>query len=88
MRRNKTPYKVHFKHHLLHSLWSVLVFASGIGADVGIMDYKHSRPKSVLWQDGTRQVGFVMPKNTLPPQGTPVQLGVAEDGMIVWRVKP
>lgn len=83
---NLAPHPIHPNHFLLHALNAILVFGLGIAADVAIVHYLHNQPKTVVWQGGEVQEGFILSHQPLPDTNSPVNLGIASDGTLVWRV--
>lgn len=82
----KPPREVHSIHYLLHTLTGLLVFAAGIGADVGIVHWLHVKPHAVNWQSGASEIGYVNRKVEKLPLG-PIEFGIMDNGAVVWREK-
>ena len=76
---------IHPGHFILHGFNIAFVFTAGVFADLYILDYVKTKPHEVRWQNGEVQKDFLIRKQSLPPDNTSVQLGMTDDGTIVWR---
>lgn len=85
--QTKAPHDIHPIHYALHAASAVLVFALCVLADVSIIELRHARQRGVIWLDG----GAWHPTNAflssrLPITNKTVQIGISDDGYVMWRV--
>jgi hypothetical protein len=74
-------------HHVRHLLTGSLVFIMGIAANETLVILKRRIPRTVQWNQNDIQHDYVVPIG-LPPTNRMIDVGVADDGTIVWRVHP
>jgi hypothetical protein len=85
-------YIIHPAHYFMHAASAVLVLAASIGVHILLTDIRAERQRkaahSVLWNNGEVQTNFIaLPRTALgrAVPGTIVELGVMDDGVVVWR---
>jgi hypothetical protein len=61
-----------------------LVFLLGIAANEALMAARRHWPKRVRWNATEIQRDYAIPAG-LPTTNVPVEIGIAEDGTVVWR---
>jgi hypothetical protein len=71
-------------HHIRHIVSGTLVFLLGIAANEGLMYARRHWPKTVRWSPNEIQTNYLVPGG-LPPANVPVDVGMSEDGLFVWR---
>src|SRR3954466_3376429 len=71
-------------HHIRHMISGTLVFMLGIAANEAIIYGRRHWPRTVRWSPAEIQKDFV-PASGLPPTNVQVDLGMTEDGAMVWR---
>ena len=76
--------KVHFVHHLLHLAYGSAVLGLSVLVHVLISHHIQNTAKTVHWDAGEIETNFII--HPVHQQGL-VQIGVAEDGTVVWRIK-
>lgn len=74
-------------HHIRHLLSGTLVFFLGVAVNESMILYRRSLPKIVRWSKTETQTNFHLPRG-LPPEDAALDMGVTEDGTIVWRIHP
>lgn len=74
-------------HHFRHPISGSIVFLMGIAADLVIMEYRHYSPKTVRWQNGETQTGVRLTRQSLPTPANQVEIGLSDDGILIWRPK-
>jgi hypothetical protein len=78
------PQKTLQPHHIRHFISGTLVFFLGIGANEGLMYLRRHWPKKVRWATTEIQNDYSIPAG-LPPTNVQVDVGISEDGALVWR---
>jgi hypothetical protein len=63
-----------------------MAFLLGIAANEGLLYLRRHWPKQVRWTPAEIQSDYYMP-NGLPATNVLVDMGIAEDGAVVWRVR-
>jgi len=71
-------------HHIRHIISGTLVFLLGIAANEALMYLRRHSPRQVRWTATESQRAYWLP-NGLPATNVAVEMGVAEDGTVVWR---
>jgi len=71
-------------HHIRHLISGTLVFLLGIVANEGLMHLRRHSPKQVRWTATETQPDYLIPAG-LPATNAQVDMGIAEDGTVVWR---
>lgn len=79
--------KIHPKHYILHGITALVTFAFAVSADIVIIEYSHHKDHRVQWQDGTVSDHYEIKHLGLPSGTNLVQVGMADNGQLVWRVK-
>lgn len=80
------PTKTIQAHHIRHLISGTLVFLLGIAANEALMYLRRHSPRRVRWTATEMQTDYALP-NALPPTHVQVDMGIAEDGTVVWRVR-
>ncbi len=80
------PPKTIQPHHIRHMITGTLVFVLGIAANEGITYVRAHWPRHVRWSPAETQHDYLVP-NGLPGTNMQVEMGIAEDGTVVWRVR-
>jgi hypothetical protein len=78
------PMKTFQPHHLRHLISGTVVFFLGIAANEFLTYVRRTWPRTVHWGTHEIQRNYRIP-SALPPTNVPVDVGIAEDGTIVWR---
>jgi hypothetical protein len=73
-------------HHIRHMISGFLAFALGIVANEGIMYARRHWPRKVRWTAVEVQKDYV-PASGLPGTNVEVEMGLTEDGTVVWRAR-
>jgi len=80
--------KPHFWRHLFSG---GLVFIAGICADLVILEYRHEQlvkmPHTVKWIGGELQYGYDLNRKPVVPTNGVAQIGIMDNGQLVWRPK-
>ena len=71
-------------HTIRHLVSGTLVFLLGIVANEALMYLRRHWPKQVRWNAAEMQRDYAIPSG-LPPTNVQVEMGIAEDGVVVWR---
>jgi hypothetical protein len=71
-------------HHIRHLISGTLVFLLGIAANEAITCLRRHWPRQVRWTAAEVQRDYSIP-NGLPSTNAQVEMGIAEDGTVVWR---
>lgn len=71
-------------HTIRHLISGTLVFLLGIAANEALMYWRRHSPRQVRWNATEMQRDYSFPGG-LPPTNVPVDMGIAEDGTVVWR---
>ncbi len=71
-------------HHIRHIISGTLVFFLGIAANETLMFLRRHAPRRVRWNPTETQPDFSVPAS-LPATNVQVDMGIAEDGTVVWR---
>jgi hypothetical protein len=80
------PPKTIQPHHIRHLISGTLVFLLGIAANETLMCLRRHWPKRVRWTRTETQLDYSIPAG-LPSTNVQVEMGIAEDGTVVWRVR-
>jgi hypothetical protein len=80
------PPKTLQAHHIRHLISGTLVFMLGVAANEAITYARHHWPKKVRWTAVEVQHDYV-PASGLPGTNVQVEMGLTEDGTVVWRAK-
>jgi hypothetical protein len=78
------PPKTFQPHHIRHIVSGTLVFLLGIAANEMLMYLRRHWAKQVRWNTTEVQRDYAIPSG-LPPTNVAVEMGIAEDGSVVWR---
>lgn len=71
-----------------HLLSGLIVFALGVGADIGIVEWLHHRHHKVKWLVPAPVVeDYVVQTNVFSGPEQVYDIGVLDDGTVVWRLK-
>ena len=73
-------------HHIRHLVSGSLVFLLGIAANETLMYLRRHAPKQVRWTATELQPDYALPTG-LPATNVQVDMGIAEDGTVVWRAR-
>ena len=71
-------------HHIRHLISGTLVFLLGIAANETLMYLRRHSPRQVRWTASELQRDYAVPSG-LPGTNVQVDMGIAEDGAVVWR---
>jgi hypothetical protein len=80
------PPKTLQAHHIRHIISGTLVFLLGIAANEALMYGRRHWPRKVRWTAVEVQHNYV-PASGLPGTNAQVEMGLTEDGSVVWRAK-
>jgi hypothetical protein len=80
------PPKTLQAHHIRHIISGTLVFLLGIAANEALMFARRRSPRKVRWTAIEVQHDYV-PTGGLPGTNVQVEMGLTEDGTVVWRTK-
>jgi hypothetical protein len=78
-------------HHWRHLISGSLVFCAGVFVTETLALYREHRPLRVRWMDGDRAIyeyHAVSGRCELPTNNFRIQLGVADNGILVWKLLP
>ena len=78
------PPKTLQPHHIRHIISGTLVFLLGIAANEALTYLRRHSPRLVRWTATEMQRDYSIPGG-LPPGNVQVEMGIAEDGTVVWR---
>ena len=78
------PPKTLQAHHIRHLISGTLVFLLGIAANETLMYLRRHSPRQVRWTASELQRDYAVP-GRLPGTNVQVDMGIAEDGAVVWR---
>lgn len=84
LRKPYKPYKPHPRHHFITG---ILVFLLGVGVNEVLNYSRASKPKRVLWSNGEMQTNFHAEAFSKVAGVRQFEVGVSEDGLVVWRPK-
>ncbi len=73
-------------HHIRHIISGTLVFLLGIAANEALMYARRHSARKVRWTAVEVQHDYV-PAGALPATNVQVEMGLTEDGTVVWRAK-
>ena len=73
-------------HHIRHLITGTLVFLLGIAANEALVYLRQHAPKQVRWTATELQPDYALPTG-LPPTNIQVDIGIADDGTVVWRAR-
>jgi hypothetical protein len=73
-------------HHIRHIISGTLAFALGVAANEAIMYARRHWPTKVRWTAAEVQKDYV-PTSGLPGTNVQVEMGLTEDGTVVWRAR-
>jgi len=73
-------------HHIRHIISGTLVFLLGIAANEALMHARRHWPRKVRWTAVEVQYDY-LPMTGLPGTNVQVEMGLTEDGTVVWRAK-
>src|SRR5206468_2079627 len=71
-------------HHIRHLVSGTLVFLLGIAANELITYVRLHSPRKVRWSSTGAQHNYILPSG-LPLTNAQFELGLSEDGYLVWR---
>jgi hypothetical protein len=80
------PPKTLKPHHIRHIISGMLVFLMGIAANEALTYVRRHWPRHVRWNASEMQKDYSIPGG-LPPTNVQVEMGIAEDGTVVWRAR-
>jgi hypothetical protein len=80
------PPKTLQAHHIRHIISGTLVFLLGIAANEAVTYARRHWPRKVRWTAVEVQHDYV-PASGLPATNMQVEMGLTEDGTVVWRAK-
>ena len=63
-----------------------MAFLLGVAANEAIMYARRHWPRKVRWTAAEVQKDYVPPSG-LPPTNAQVEMGLTEDGVVVWRAR-
>ncbi len=78
------PPKTLQAHHIRHLISGTVVFLMGIAANEAGMYLHRHWPRQVRWTTTEVQHNYAIPAG-LPVTNVQVEMGLAEDGSVVWR---
>jgi hypothetical protein len=78
------PPKTFQPHHIRHIVSGTLVFLLGVAANESLMYLRRHWAKQVRWNATEVQRDYSIPSG-LPATNVDVEMGIAEDGSVVWR---
>jgi hypothetical protein len=73
-------------HHIRHMISGTLAFLLGVAANEALMYARRHWPRKVRWTAVEVQHDYV-PTAGLPGTNVQVEMGLTEDGTVVWRAK-
>ncbi len=85
--RPDSPYGFWEPHHLRHLVSGCIVFTAGVIVTEVIAHLRDHRPQTVRWQTGELQTNYARPRNVPGTMPFSFEIGVSDDGRIVWREK-
>lgn len=80
------PPKTLQPHHIRHMISGTMAFLLGVAANEAIVYARRHWPRKVRWTAVEVQKDYV-PTSGLPTTNVQVEMGLTEDGTVVWRAK-
>jgi len=80
------PPKTLQQHHFRHMISGTMAFLLGVATNEAIMYARRHWPRKVRWTAVEVQPDYV-PASGLPGTNVEVEMGLTEDGTVVWRTK-
>jgi hypothetical protein len=80
------PPKTFQPHHVRHIISGTLAFLMGVAANEALGYLRRHWPRQVRWTASEVQRDYCVPIG-LPPTNVQVEMGIAEDGAVVWRAR-
>lgn len=81
---------IHWKHWLMHCFTFSIAMGFGLLVDVQYFHWERAQPKTLWWWGpASAPTNWVPSKLFLPDRkaGYEIQIGLCEDGSMVWRPK-
>ena len=78
------PPKTLKPHHIRHMISGTMAFLLGVAANEALLYLRRHWPRQVRWTGTEIQRDYSLP-GALPLTNVQVEMGIAEDGTVVWR---
>jgi len=74
-------------HHSRDVFGGLLVFLVGVAVDQTLAHFREHKPLTVRWTNGEMQTNYARPTSVPSRMPLKFEIGVAEDGRLVWRAR-